>query len=464
MKSPMTPDDPRLTAYALGELSPSERPEIEAALRDSAECRAAVSEIRQVAESLQVGLGAEPCPQLSPERKESVLRAVPAPEPSAHRSPSTPGWWMLWGPRLGWGVAGAAVASLVWLLQPSAPLAHLPSQQEQTAQPAETVPPSWASTVSTGHKWVQINQPAETVPPTATTGLALATSQEPATNVVVPLTARSNIVAVTPSSTSPVAPPVLVVKPAPGVVIVPTNLSAPEVPSTPVVARAPEVVVVAVPPPEMNPPPAVAPAEPPALAGLVPLALNLPAPAFKGTPTDPPPDTTAEKPKGPRPAFLAPTGCINLAAKKKVTSSDKAPITGSLDLVTDGNKEATDVSTVELHRRTQWVQIDLEGKCSLYAILIWHNHNTPCIYRDVIVQVSDDPDFIQEVTTLFNSDNDNSSGLGIGTDREYFETNEGKLVDAKGLQARFVRCYSKGSTDSALNVYTEIEVFGLPQR
>ena len=440
MKSPMTPDDPRLTAYALGELSPSERPEIEAALRDSAECRAAVSEIRQVAESLQVGLGAEPCPQLSPERKESVLRAVPAPEPSAHRSPSTPGWWMLWGPRLGWGVAGAAVASLVWLLQPSAPLAHLPSQQEQTAQPAETVPPA------------------------ATTGLALATSQEPATNAVVPMTVQSNSIAVAPPTASPSAPSVLVVKSAPAVVIVRTNLSAPAMPSTPVVERAPEVLVVAVPPPETNPPPAVAPADPPALAGLVPLALNLPAPAFKGTPTDPPPDTTAEKPKGPRPAFLAPTGCINLAAKKKVTSSDKAPITGSLDLVTDGNKEATDVSTVELHRRTQWVQIDLEGKCSLYAILIWHNHNTPCIYRDVIVQVSDDPDFIQEVTTLFNSDNDNSSGLGIGTDREYFETNEGKLVDAKGLQARFVRCYSKGSTDSALNVYTEIEVFGLPQR
>jgi len=440
MKSPMTPDDPRLTAYALGELSPSERPEIEAALRDSAECRAAVSEIRQVAESLQVGLGAEPCPQLSPERKESVLRAVPAPEPSAHRSPSTPGWWMLWGPRLGWGAAGAAVASLVWLLQPSAPLAHLPSQQEQTAQPAETVPPA------------------------ATTGLALATSQEPATNAVVPMTVQSNSIAVAPPTASPSAPSVLVVKSAPAVVIVRTNLSAPAMPSTPVVERAPEVLVVAVLPPETNPPPAVAPADPPALAGLVPLALNLPAPAFKGTPTDPPPDTTAEKPKGPRPAFLAPTGCINLAAKKKVTSSDKAPITGSLDLVTDGNKEATDVSTVELHRRTQWVQIDLEGKCSLYAILIWHNHNTPCIYRDVIVQVSDDPDFIQEVTTLFNSDNDNSSGLGIGTDREYFETNEGKLVDAKGLQARFVRCYSKGSTDSALNVYTEIEVFGLPQR
>ena len=221
MKSPMTPDDPRLTAYALGELSPSERPEIEAALRDSAECRAAVSEIRQVAESLQVGLGAEPCPQLSPERKESVLRAVPAPEPSAHRSPSTPGWWMLWGPRLGWGVAGAAVASLVWLLQPSAPLAHLPSQQEQTAQPAETVPPA------------------------ATTGLALATSQEPATNAVVPMTVQSNSIAVAPPTASPSAPSVLVVKSAPAVVIVRTNLSAPAMPSTPVVERAPEVLVVA---------------------------------------------------------------------------------------------------------------------------------------------------------------------------------------------------------------------------
>ncbi len=191
------------------------------------------------------------------------------------------------------------------------------------------------------------------------------------------------------------------------------------------------------------------------------LPLKLPAPAFKGTPTDPPPDTTAEKPKGPRPAFLAPKGCVNVGAKAKVTSSDKAPITGSLDLITDGNKEATDTSTVELHRRTQWVQIDLEKEASLYAILIWHNHNTPCIYRDVIVQLSDDPDFITGVTTVFNSDNDNSSGLGVGTDREYFETNEGKLVDAKGTKARYVRCYSKGSTDSALNVYTEIEIWGL---
>ena len=44
-------------------------------------------------------------------------------------------------------------------------------------------------------------------------------------------------------------------------------------------------------------------------------------------------------------------------------------------------------------------------------------------------------DFIQNVKTLFNNDQDNTSGLGVGTDREYFETHEGKLINAKGVKA-----------------------------
>ena len=205
-------------------------------------------------------------------------------------------------------------------------------------------------------------------------------------------------------------------------------------------------------------PPRVAAAD----GDLAPLPLKLPTQAFKGTPTDPPPDTNVEKPTGkPRPPFLAPKGVLNVALNKKVTSSDKQPITGGLELVTDGDKEATDTSFVELHRRTQWVQIDLEKEHTIYAIVIWHNHATPAIYRDVIVQFADDPDFTQNVKTMFNNDYDNSSGLGVGADREYFETNEGKLVDTKGTKGRYLRFYSKGSTDSALNYYTEIEVFGL---
>lgn len=197
---------------------------------------------------------------------------------------------------------------------------------------------------------------------------------------------------------------------------------------------------------------------------LAPLPLKLPIPAFMGTPTDIPLGDHIEKPSDkPRPPFLAPKGVQNLALGKKVTSSDKAPITGSLDLVTDGDKESNDNSFVELRRRTQWVQIDLEKRAKIYAILIWHAHNTYQVYHDVIVQVSDDPDFTQGVITLFNNDYDNSSGLGVGTDKEYFETYEGKLIDAKGVEGRYVRCYSRGSTYSALNRYTEVEVWGIPK-
>ncbi len=41
------PNDPRLTAFVLGELDPSERPEFEAILESSSEARQAADEIRQ---------------------------------------------------------------------------------------------------------------------------------------------------------------------------------------------------------------------------------------------------------------------------------------------------------------------------------------------------------------------------------------------------------------------------------
>jgi hypothetical protein len=200
-------------------------------------------------------------------------------------------------------------------------------------------------------------------------------------------------------------------------------------------------------------------------ADLEPLPLKLPTPAFKGTPGDVPKDSTVEKPTGkPRPPFMAPKGVKNVALNKKVTCSDKSPMTGSPELVTDGNKEATESSVLIMRKGTQHVQIDLEENCDIFAILLWHAHDTPKIYRDVVVQTADDPDFIENVKTLFNNDQDNSSGLGIGTDREFFEGFEGKLIDAKGAKARYLRFYSKGSTDSALNEYTELEVWGQPAK
>ena len=196
----------------------------------------------------------------------------------------------------------------------------------------------------------------------------------------------------------------------------------------------------------------------------VPLPLKLPRPVFVGTPVDIPVGATVEEPSDkPRPIPLVPPGTVNLALRKKITASTKGTFFGSLELVTDGDKEARDGTAVELKPRLQWVQIDLEATCSLSYIVVWHFHLEPSIYHDVVVQVSNDPDFIQGVTTLFNNDQDNSAGLGIGKDPEYWETHEGRLIPAKEAQARYVRLYSRGSTfRDPLNRYTEVEVFGLP--
>ncbi len=200
-------------------------------------------------------------------------------------------------------------------------------------------------------------------------------------------------------------------------------------------------------------------------ADLEPLPLELPPAGYIGTPKEMPPDTTAEKPSGKkREPFMAPKGVKNVALGKPVTSSDATPIQGELSLITDGKKDAFDENVVTLRRRTQWIQIDLQADFELYAILVWHEHKSPVVYRDVIVKVADDAEFTKNVRTLFNNDQDNSSAQGVGTDREYFEGYEGKLIDAKGTKARYVRCYSKGNTDNALNGYTEVEVYGLPAK
>jgi hypothetical protein len=79
-----------------------------------------------------------------------------------------------------------------------------------------------------------------------------------------------------------------------------------------------------------------------------------------------------------------------------------------------------------------------------------------------VVQTSDDENFGSHVRTLFNNDYGNVLGLGEGKDKLYIDTYEGKLIDAKGSEARYVRCYSKGTSREMTNPYTEIEVWGLP--
>jgi hypothetical protein len=195
---------------------------------------------------------------------------------------------------------------------------------------------------------------------------------------------------------------------------------------------------------------------------LVPIVIMLPKPLFIGTPQNIV-LKNLEKPLGkPRPPFLAPAGTTNVASGKRIISSDKSPIIGEPELITDGNKDSTDGNYVQFGPGVQYITIDLGRICEVYAIVVWHLHKQPVVFFDVIVQTADDENFIENVKTLFNNDIDNSAGMGMGTNMHYTETNEGKLIDAKGVKTRYVRLYSNGYSLAESNYYTEVEVYGRP--
>ena len=194
------------------------------------------------------------------------------------------------------------------------------------------------------------------------------------------------------------------------------------------------------------------------------LKLQLPKPMFIGTPTNIKSANLEAVTGKSRAPFMVPAGTKLLSLKKAVKSSDTQPVIGELDMITDGEKEGGDGYFVELGPGKQWVQVDLGASYALHAILAWHYHSQARVYRDVVVQVSDDKDFLKGVQTIFNNDHDNSSGLGVGKDKEYIEVAEGRLFDPKGVKGRYVRMYSSGNTTNDLNHYVEIEVYGTPAK
>lgn len=197
---------------------------------------------------------------------------------------------------------------------------------------------------------------------------------------------------------------------------------------------------------------------------LAPIDIKLPKPMFVGTPKNIKTDNL-ETPTGkPRPPFMAPKDVTNVAEGKAVTASDSEPIIGEIEMITDGDKEGADGSFVEFGPGVQWVQIDLGAAHEIYAIVTWHFHNQARVYKDVIARVSDDPDFVKDVQTVYSNDHDNSAGLGVGTEKEYIETSEGRLFDAKGAKGRYVRLYSNGNTSNEMNHVIEVEVFGRPAK
>jgi len=193
--------------------------------------------------------------------------------------------------------------------------------------------------------------------------------------------------------------------------------------------------------------------------GGVPLVSELPPELIEGTPTAMKVPNLLPAPNA-APEFLVPEGTELLSKGKTVTASDDLPLIGELDLITDGDKEAGEGYFVEILDGTQWIQIDLEKSAEVSAIWAWHFHSQKRAYNDIIVQVSDDAEFKAGVTTVFNNDYDDSSGVGKGSDRPYVESRFGHIIDAKGAKGRYVRLYSNGNTSNDMNHYIEVEVYG----
>ncbi len=189
------------------------------------------------------------------------------------------------------------------------------------------------------------------------------------------------------------------------------------------------------------------------------IKIELPEAFFGGTPLDYWGPNLEEEDYKDRAPFLAPKGAAVISKDKPVKASGD-PTVGELKQLTDGDKDYAKTSLIELPEGLQWVQIDLEKSSEIYAVLVWHFHEGKRVYFDLVAQVSDDPEFKTGVTTIYNNDFDNSAGLGVGEDKEYIESNKGRLIDAKGAKGQYVRVYGKGSTASDFNHFIEVEVWG----
>lgn len=190
------------------------------------------------------------------------------------------------------------------------------------------------------------------------------------------------------------------------------------------------------------------------------LTTEIPPELIEGTPQPVEAPNLEQAPKR-APSLTVPEATELLSAGKPVTSSDDFPIIGELEYITDGDKQAGEGYFVELMDGLQWVQIDLEQSAQIEAVWVWHYHSQKRAYHDVIVQVSDDPAFETGVSTLFNNDYDNSANFGKGRDQPYVESRFGKLIDAEGVNGRYVRLYSNGNTANDMNHYIEVEVYGI---
>jgi len=131
MNEKILPDDPRVTAYALGELEGAERAEIEAAVQRDPALRAAVEEIRAMARQLEESFSSEPLPEVKP-------IATASEKPHAQKTHAGAQGKLLRFPQLYYVVGGLAAACFAVMLAWNQPELERREAERRLAMEART--------------------------------------------------------------------------------------------------------------------------------------------------------------------------------------------------------------------------------------------------------------------------------------------------------------------------------------
>ena len=199
--------------------------------------------------------------------------------------------------------------------------------------------------------------------------------------------------------------------------------------------------------------------EPP--EGMVELEIDLPEPNYSGPPVPLPRRYRPELSWEPRDPVYVPEGVENAAFGQPVSASAEPTYNELADIV-NGENSYDPYKVVELPDGPQWIQIDLESEHEIYVVLFWQFFESERTYFDVVVQVSNDPKFEEDVTTVFNNDDDDTLGFGEGDDPEFITAHDGKLVEVDGIEACYVRLWSNGNSWNDRNHWIEVEVHAKP--
>jgi anti-sigma factor RsiW len=166
----LSPDDPRLTAYALGELEGDERAAVESALKTDAAARAAVDQIRATARQIEAALAAEPMPELKAITAPLAQRAaiIPSHDPGKLDGGPLPLQNLIRFPQAYYLIGGLAAACFaVMVTLHESEVMHRAQQQEAAQTAARELESKESAAVTATAKpspYTEVSFPVPSIP------------------------------------------------------------------------------------------------------------------------------------------------------------------------------------------------------------------------------------------------------------------------------------------------------------